>query len=81
MQKNEPKLEVIMSRLLKPFAGLSLKVVAIRTAGNSNFQFDFPASGPQTTPSALTTLLEQPMQRRRDLLAEIDCWHHGGLNE
>jgi hypothetical protein len=70
-----------MSNPVESFAALSLKVVAVRTADNSNFQFDFPASGPQTTPSALTTPLEQPRQYRRDPFAQIDGWYHGGLNE
>lgn len=70
-----------MSRLLKSFAELSLKVVAVRTADNSDFQFEFPASGPQSTPSALTTPLEQPMQRRYEPFARIDGWRHGGINE
>ena len=70
-----------MSRLLKSFAELSLKVVAVRTADNSDFQFEFPASGPQSTPSTLTTPLEQPMQRRHEPFARIDGWRHGGINE
>jgi hypothetical protein len=70
-----------MSRLLKSFDDLSLKVVAVRTADDSDFGFEFPASGPQSTPSALTTPLEQPAERRRDPLAESHTWHHGGLNE
>lgn len=46
-----------MSRLLKSFAELSLKVVAVRTADNSDFRFEFPASGPESTPSTLTAPL------------------------
>jgi hypothetical protein len=80
-QQNETKTEVIMSRRLKSFADLSLKVVAVRTADNSDFGFEFPSSSPQTTPSALTTPLEQPMERRHDPLAEYPGWYHGGLNE
>lgn len=49
-----------MSRALKSFDDLSLKVVAVRTADNSDFGFEFPASGPQSTPSALTTPLDCP---------------------
>ena len=70
-----------MSRSLKSFAEMSLKVVAVRTADDSDFGFEFPASGPQSTPSALTTPLDQSAQRRRDPLAEYPGWHHGGLNE
>ena len=70
-----------MSRSLKSFADSSLKVVAVRTADDSGFGFEFSASGPPTTPSALTTPLEQPAERRRAPLAETDGWHHGGLND
>ena len=70
-----------MSRSLESFADLSLKVVAVRTADNSDFGFEFPAAGPLSTPSALTTPLEQPAGRRHAPLAQTDGWHHGGLNE
>ena len=70
-----------MSRLLKPFDDPSLKVVAVRTADDSDFGFEFPAAGSQLTPSAKTTPLEQPVERRQDLLPEIHIWRHGGLNE
>lgn len=70
-----------MSRSLKSFDDLSLKVVAVRTADDSDFGFEFPASGPQSTPSALITPLERPVERRQDLLPEIHTWRHGGLNE
>ena len=80
-QQNETKTEVIMSRLLKSFADLSLKVVAVRTSDNSDFGFEFPSSSPQTTTSTLTTPLEQPAGRRRDPIAEYPGWYHGGLND
>jgi len=70
-----------MSSHLKSFGEMSLKVVAVRTADDSEFGFEFPASGAQSTPSALTTPLEQPAERRRDPMAEYPGWHHGGLNE
>ncbi len=70
-----------MARPLKSFDDLSLKVVAVRTADNSNFGFEFPASGPQSTPSALTTPPEQPAERRYDPVAEYPGWHHGGIND
>jgi hypothetical protein len=66
---------------VRSFADLSLKVVAVRTADNSDFQFEFPASGPQSTPSALTTPLEQPMQPRLAPFAQMYGWRHGGINE
>ena len=71
----------MMLRPLKSFADWSLKVVAVRTADNSDFEFEYPASGPQSTPSAWTTPLEQRMERRRDPLAETHQWQHGGINE
>jgi hypothetical protein len=80
-KKPKPKAEVTMSHSLKSFADSSLKVVAIRPADNSDFDFEFPASGPQSTPSALTAPLEQPAELHRDPQAEIHTWHHGGLNE
>jgi hypothetical protein len=80
-QQNETKTEVIMSRPLKSFADLSLKVVAVRTADNSDFGFEFPSSHAQSTPCALTTPLEQSAGRRRDPLAEYPGWYHGGLND
>ena len=70
-----------MSPSLKSFAEMSLKVVAVRSADNSDFEFEFPASGPQTTPCALTIPLEQPGQRRSDLLAQIGTWLQGGIIE
>ena len=70
-----------MSHFLKSFDDLSLKVVAVRAADDSDFEFEFPASGPQSTPSSLTTPLELLVGRGRDLLAEFEGWHHGGINE
>ena len=70
-----------MSRSLKSFAEMSLKVVAVRTADDSDFGFEFPAAGPQSTPSALTTPLEQPAERRGAPPAEYPRWYHGGINE
>ena len=79
--KNETKTEFIVSRVLKSFADLSLKVVAVRTADNSDFEFEFPAPGPQSTPSSLTSAPEQLPERHRDPFAKIFTWQHGGLNE
>jgi len=70
-----------MSRLLRTFDDLSLKVVAVRTADDSDFGFEFPASGPQSTPSALTTPPEQPVERSYDPVAQYPGWYHGGINE
>jgi hypothetical protein len=76
--KTKTKTEVIMSRVLKSFADFSLKVVAVRNADDSGFAFEFPASGPQSTPSVLTAPLEQSAKRRRVPLAEYPGWYHGG---
>jgi hypothetical protein len=75
------KAEVTMSRALKSFADFSLKVVAVRTADDSAFGFEFPASGPQSTPSPLTAPFEQPAERGRGPLAQYPGWDHGGINE
>lgn len=70
-----------MARPLKSFADLSLKVVSVRTVDDGDFEFEFPASGTQSTPSAITTPLEQPVEHRRGPLAEYPGWYHGGLND
>ncbi len=70
-----------MSRSLKSFDEMALKVVAVLPADDSDFEFEFPAAGPQSTPPALTAPLEQPAERRHDPRAETPTWHHGGLNE
>jgi len=80
-EKPKSKTKVIMSLLLKSFEDLSLKVVALRTADDSRFGFEFPASGPQSTPSDLTTPLEQLSERSHDLPLEIHTWRHGGIND
>ena len=80
-EKPKLKAKVMMSHSLKSFDDMSLKVVAVRTATNSDFEFEFPASGPQSTPSALTIPLEQLAKLRRGPLAQYPGWYHGGINE
>ena len=70
-----------MSRPLGSFADLSMKVVGVRTADNSDFWFELPASVRQLTASTVTPSLEPPAGRRRDPLVESLGWFHGGLNE
>ena len=70
-----------MSKAMKSFADLSLKVVAVRTADNSDFEFDFPASGPLSGPSDLTFPLGLPEKRLLNLLAGMGGGQHGGINE
>ena len=70
-----------MSRLLKPFDELPLKVIAVATSDNGDVSLQFPASNLQAKSPAATTPLEQLMERRRDPLADTNRWHHGGINE
>ena len=70
-----------MSRLLKPFAELPLKLVAFDTSDNRDVSLQLLALSPPGTSAGTATPLEQSIQRRRAPFAEIDGWHHGGLNE
>jgi hypothetical protein len=47
---NRSKNEVIMTRALKSFDDFSLKVVAVRTADNSDFEFEYPPRAPNQHP-------------------------------
>jgi hypothetical protein len=78
---NRSKTEVIMSRLLKPFDELSLKVIAVATSDNRDVALQFPVWNLQARSPAATTRFEQLRERRRNTLAESGVWHHGGLNE
>lgn len=71
----------IMLNPVKSFADMSLKVVAVRAAGDSDLEFVLPVSGPETTPSALTIPLGFLMQHHPSLFSDTEAWHHGGLNE
>jgi len=70
-----------MTRALKSFDELSLKVIAVGTSDNGDVSLQFPASKLQARSPAATTPLEQLMELRRDPLADTNLWHHGGLNE
>jgi hypothetical protein len=70
-----------MSRLVKPFGDLSLKVVTVATSDNRGVSPQFPAWNLQASSPAATTLLMQLRERRREPLAETHVWHHGGINE
>jgi len=70
-----------MSRLLKSFDELSLKVIAVATSDNRDGSLQFPASNLQARSPAATTALEQLMERHRDPPAETHGWLHGGINE
>ena len=71
----------MMTNRVKSFDELSLKVVAVRAAENSDFQFEFPASDRPSTPPDLTTPLDQPGQPPLLPFAQSEGWHHGGLDE
>lgn len=63
------------------FDELSLKVVAVRAANNSDFGFEFPAVSRLMSVLAIAAPLKQPKKPRGDPPAQRDTWHHGGLNE
>jgi len=70
-----------MSPLLKPFAEVSLKVIAGATSNNRDFSLQFPVWNLQARSPVARSPLEQLMERRPDPLADTDEWHHGGINE
>ena len=70
-----------MSRLLKPSAELPLKLLAFDTIDHRDVSLQLLASIPPGTSASTATPLVQSTQRRRAPFAEIDGWHHGGINE
>ncbi len=70
-----------MSRALKSFDDLSLKMVGMDISDSRDVWSQFPASNLQARSPATTTSLEQLMERHRDPLAETHGWLHGGINE
>jgi hypothetical protein len=70
-----------MSRLLKPFAELPLKLLAFDTVDKRDVSLELLASILPGTSASAATPLEQSMQRPRSPSAEIEGWLHGGLNE
>jgi hypothetical protein len=70
-----------MSRLLKSFPELPLKLLAFDTIDKRDVSLELLALSLPGTSSGTATPLEQPMQRRRDPVAQNEGWHHGGLNE
>jgi hypothetical protein len=70
-----------MSRLLKPFAELPLKLLALDTIDSRDVSLQLLALSPPGTSASAATPLEQFIQRRLSPFAEIDGWRHGGLNE
>jgi hypothetical protein len=67
-----------MTRALKSFDGLSLKVVAVDPGANRDVSLQFPALSPRARFPAATTSLEPLMERHRDSLAETNEWHVEG---
>ena len=72
---------LIMSNHIKSFADFSLKVVAVRTADNSDFEFEFPASSKQTASSVETIPMKLHPECLLDPQGVIGTWRHKGLNE
>jgi hypothetical protein len=70
-----------MSRLLKPSAELPLKLLAFDTIHHRDVPLQLLASILPGTSASTATPPEPAMQGRRAPFAEIDGWHHGGLNE
>jgi hypothetical protein len=70
-----------MTRLLKHFDELPLKVITVAKSDDEEVSSQFPALSPQTKPLAATTPLEQLMEPRHDPLAETHGWRHGGIND
>jgi hypothetical protein len=70
-----------MSHLLKPFAELPLKLLALDTIDHRDVSLQLLAWSLSGTSVSTATPLEQSMQDRRVPFAEIESWLHGGLNE
>jgi hypothetical protein len=70
-----------MPRLLRPFAALPVKLLALNIGADRNLLLQFPAAIPQATFLGAAVPLEHPMERPRNPSAETGAWHHGGINE
>jgi hypothetical protein len=70
-----------MPRLLRPFAALPVKLLALNIGADRNLLLQFPAGIPQATFLGAAVPLENPMGRPRDPSAKAGAWHHGGINE
>jgi hypothetical protein len=70
-----------MSRLLKSFPQLPLKLLAFDTIDNRDVPLELLGLSLPGTSRGRAIPLEQAMQRSRDLLARVEGWHHGGINE
>jgi hypothetical protein len=66
-----------MSRLLKLFPEMPLKLLALGTVADSDGLLQFPTPTQQApSPGAAN-----PPVRSRAPLADAAGWHHGGINE
>ena len=74
-----PVKSLITQSQVKSFA--DLKAVAVRTADNNDFQFEFPTAGPETKLPSLSLPIQPPDQGLPAAPAAISAWRHGGLND
>jgi hypothetical protein len=70
-----------MSRLLKSFAELPLKLLALDTVDRRDVSLQLLASILPGTSASRAAPLEQALQHPRSPSAEFEGWLHGGLNE
>jgi hypothetical protein len=70
-----------MSRLLKPFAELPLKLLASDTVDKQDVSLELLASILPGISASTAAPFEQSRQRPRSPSAKIEGWLHGGINE
>ena len=70
-----------MSRLLRPFAALPVKLLALNIGADRNLLLQFPAAIPQATFLGTAVPLEHLVKRPRGPRVEAGGWYHGGINE
>ena len=70
-----------MSRLLKSFPELPVKLLAIGTVADRIVSLQFPAGITQAPFPGAAVPLKYLADRPRGPLAEAGAWHHGGINE
>jgi hypothetical protein len=66
---------------MKCFSEMSLQVVAVRAAENSDFKFEFPMSDSLALRQVIIPPLEWIWRRPTALFSEAAGWRHGGINE
>jgi len=70
-----------MSRIVKSFAELSWRVVALDPIDDRDVSLPLLIVSPPGTSAGTATPLEQAMPRSRFLFEQGDAWQHGGMNE